>query len=158
MRIGRLIATAGILAGGMTAMAPAALADVTSPIGPNQMFHGLVNGVHDKAQITVVCPGPAFPGQTGHPVSGQTIAVAPGASSSSTGGYTGSAAISIIAGFLASATTNMFSFTYYNAPQPIPTSISVPCSGTETIRFTPEPTSSTARPDDVVVTFVNIAV
>jgi len=155
MRIGHLITTAGILAGGMTAIAPAALADVTSPIGPNQVFHGLVNGVHDKAQIRVVCPGPAFPGQT---VSGQTIAVAPGASSSSTGGYTGSAAISIIAGFLASATTNMFRFTDYNAPQPIPTSILVPCSGTDKIRFTPEPTSSTARSDDVVVTFVNIAV
>ena len=158
MRIGHLITTAGILAGGMTAIAPAALADVTSPIGPNQVFHGLVNGVHDKAQIRVVCPGPAFPGQTGHPVSGQTIAVGPEASSSGIGGYTGSAGTSVVAGFLASATTNMFRFTDYNAPQPIPTSILVPCSGTDKIRFTPEPTSSTARSDDVVVTFVNIAV
>lgn len=152
------LAAMGTVIGVALATANPAGADVTIPIGPDQVFHGLVNGVHDKAQITVVCPGPVMPGQTGHPAAGQTISVAQGPTSSGVGGYTGSAGTSVVAGFSTWSSATVWKFTTYNDPQPIPTTISVPCSGSNTISFVPQPTSSTAKTDQVTVTFVNIAV
>lgn len=155
MKTARLSAAIGAVFGACVATAPLASADVTVPIGPNQAFHGLVNGVHDKAQITVVCPGPIQPGQTGHPAAGQTISVAQGTTSSGAGGFTGSAGTSVIAGFTSSAML-LFKFTFYNDPQEIPTTISLPCSGSDIISFVPQPTSSTAKSDQFPVTFVNV--
>lgn len=158
MKTTRLLAASGILIGIALATAPAASADVTVPIGPNQYFQGLVNGVHDNANITMVCPGPVVPGQTGHPVAGQTVSVMQVPPSASISGYTGSAATSIVASFTtSSSTTAHFTFIAYGAPQDIPTSIYLPCSGSGALSFTPEPTSGTARSDVVKVTFVNIA-
>ncbi|MCO5993185.1 hypothetical protein [Actinoallomurus rhizosphaericola] len=158
MRTSHLLAALGILAGGITAAPSAAGADAIVPIGPDQGFHGLVNGAHDKAVIKMVCPGPAYPDQTGHPVAGQTLAVAPGAVSTKGGGYTGSLGTSVAVALSAVSTGEPIVFHAYNVPQDIPTSISLPCYGTGTIRFVPLPTSGTAVPDDVTVTFVNIAV
>ncbi|MBO0882965.1 MAG: hypothetical protein J2P17_22040 [Mycobacterium sp.] len=158
MKTANLLAAMGTVIGVALATATPATADVTVPIGPDQVFHGLVNGVHDKAQITVVCPGPVMPGQTGHPAAGQTISVAQGPTSSSNGGYTGSAGTSVVAGFSTWSSATVWTFTTYNDPQPIPTTISVPCSGSDTISFVPQPTSSTAKADQFTVTFVNIAV
>ncbi len=158
MRTAHLLAALGILAGGI-ATAPSAYADAAIiPIGPDQPFHGLVNNVHDGATIKMVCPGPAFPGQTGHPGAGQTIGVALGTTSAKEGGYTGSAANSIDAAFPAVSTGTPIVFKYYNVPQAIPTSAWLPCSGTADIWFVPAPTSDTAVPDKVTVTFVNMAV
>lgn len=157
MKTTRLLAASGILVGVALATAPVANADVIVPIGPNQFFQGLVNGVQDNAQITVACPGPVSPGQTGHPVSGQTVSVTQVPASTNTSGYTGSAATSIVAGFdTASSSAVRFTFTAYGT-QEIPTSIYLPCSGSGALSFVPEPTSNTARSDVVKVTFVNIA-
>jgi hypothetical protein len=156
MKTASLLAAMGTVVGASLATAPLASADVTIPIGPDQVFHGLVNGVHDKAQITVACPGPIVPGQTGHPTAGQTISVAQGPTSSGAGGYTGSAGTSVVAGFSTSTSAPVFRFTTYNDPQPIPTTIFLPCSGSDTISFVPQPTSNTARTDQFTVTFVNI--
>lgn len=158
MKTANLLATMGTFVGVTLAIASPASADVTIPILPNQVFQGLVNGAHDNAQIRVICPGPVVSGQTGHPVTGQTVSVAQGSTSSGTGGYTGSAGTSVVAGFSTWSSATTFRFTVYNDPQPIPTTISVPCSGTQTMSFVPQPTSSTARADQVVVTFVNVGV
>ncbi len=158
MKTSQLLTIAGILAGSVVATASAAGADAVAPIGPNQIFHGLVNGMADNAVIKVVCPGPSLPGQTGHPVAGQTIAVAQGPNTSPNSGYTGSAATSIIAGFGTASTSNALVFNAYDAPLAIPTSILLPCSGTGTVQFTPNPNSDTAHAESLPVTFVNIAV
>lgn len=158
MKTSQLLTIAGILAGSVAATASAAGAAIT-PIGPNQIFHGVVNGVEADAVIKVICPGPSTPGQTGHPVSGQTIAVVQGPSTSqSNSGYTGSAGTSIIAGFGSASSTNALVFSAYNSPLAIPTSILLPCSGKGAVQFTPHPDSDTARAESLPVTFVNIAV
>lgn len=158
MKTTRLLAASGILVGVALATAPAAGADAIVQIGPNQFFQGLVNGVRENAQITVICPGPVGLGQTGHPVSGQTVSVTQVPASTNTGGYTGGAATSIVASFnTASSSAVRFTFTAYGAPQQIPTSIYLPCSGSGALSFVPEPTSNTARSDVVKVTFVNVA-
>ncbi|GAA4609330.1 hypothetical protein GCM10023195_37510 [Actinoallomurus liliacearum] len=158
MRTGNLLAALGILVGGLAAAQSVATADAIIPIGPDQGFHGLVNGVHANAVIKVLCPGPTIPGQTGHPVSGQPLAVAPGAVSTKDGGYTGSLGTAVTVGLSAVSTGEPIVFHAYNVPQDIPTTIWLPCSGTGTVRFVPQPTSDTAIPDGVTVTFVNIAV
>jgi hypothetical protein len=154
----KLLAAAGITIAATLATAPVAGADAVVPIGPNQAFHGLVNGVHDNAQITMVCPGPVQPGQTGHPASNQTISVTQAPSSGALAGYTGSLGTSVVASFVASSAAEGFTFTTYNVPQKLPTTMNLPCSGTGTLTFVPQPTSDTARADTVKVTFVNIAV
>lgn len=158
MKTAKVLAAAGITIVASLASAPVAGADAIVPIGPNQVFRGLVNGVHDNARITVVCPGPIQPGQTGHPTSGQTISVTQGSSTGTIGGYTGSSGTSVVAGFVSSSVAQRFTFTAYDVPQTLPTTMNLPCSGTGTLTFAPEPTSDTARSDSVIVTFVNIAV
>lgn len=152
MRLASVFATMGTIIGVSLAAAPLANADVTILIGPNQVFHGLVNGVHDNAQIEVVCLGP---GQTGHPAAGQTISVAQGPSPAGAGGNTGLAGNSVVAGFTTSSQPQLFQFTSYNTPQEIPTMISLPCSGSEIMSFVPQPTSNTASTDEVQVSFVS---
>jgi hypothetical protein len=142
----------------LAALAALALTTVNAaaqrPIGPNQQFAGVVNGSAANATVYVICPGPGFPGQTGHPRAGQPVQVV----ENTGGGFTGSAANRIVAAFEASTTSSGLVFKEYGVPQDIPTTLFVPCSGTGTMVFTPLPTSSTARSATVKVTFVNIAV
>ena len=48
-------------------------------VGPKQYFTGVINGKDGNTTkpitITMNCPGPLQPGQTGHPLAGQTLAV-----------------------------------------------------------------------------------
>lgn len=156
MRSGHLLAALGILVGGLTAAPSVASADAIIPIGPDQGFHGLVNGAHDNAVIKVLCLGPASPDQTGHAVPGQPLVVAPGAVSTKGGGYTGSLGNAVTVAFGAVSTGEPIVFHAYSVPQDIPQSVALPCSGTGTIRFVPVPTSATAIPDSVTVTYVSI--
>ena len=48
-------------------------------------------------------------------------------------------------------------FKAYFAPAAIPTTWLLPCGGTGTMTFAPEPTSPTARSYSLTVTFLNIA-
>jgi hypothetical protein len=123
-------------------------------IGPNQQFAGVVNGSAVDANVYVVCPGPGFPGQTGHPIAGQGVQVIENTGS----GFTGSAASQIVTRFGTSAASVSFVFTEYGVPQDIPTSILLPCFGTDSAVFVPAPGSTTARNSTVKLTFVNIAV
>jgi len=148
-----------MLAAALTALAALFLAAGSAAaeqrIGPNQQFAGVVNGSAANATIFVVCPGPVVPGQTGHPVAGQGVQVV----LNTGGGFTGSAANSIVASFGPSSTTaQALVFKEYGVPQDIPTTFFLPCGGTGTAFFAPQPTSPTARSATVRVTFVNIAV
>jgi hypothetical protein len=126
------------------------------PIAPNEYFKGLINNhPPGKAVITVICPGPV---NTGHPAAGQTIEVETTQPTSTFDtGFTGSAGRKITATLAPSASTMILaSFTSFFVPKKIPTSITVPCSGTGTVVFAPSPPSSTAMSAKLPVTFLNI--
>lgn len=136
---------------GLTAASVAA----QTPIGPNQQFAGAVNGSTTDANIIMICPGPSFPGQTGHPQAGQGVQVVENTGT----GFTGAAADRIVASFGPSSSASLvFVFTEYGVAQDIPTTALLPCSGTGVVTFVPQPTSATARNATVKVHFVNIAV
>jgi hypothetical protein len=153
------IAAALALAGAAALPTTASAAVDPGPIGPHQFFIGQVNGAAANPVIRVVCPGPATPGQTGHPVSGQTVDVLPAASpTSSEVGYTGESADHVVVGFGTAVSGTPISLSWYAVAAPIPTTLYLPCSGTGKVTFTPAPTSSTAHPATVTVTYQNIAV
>jgi len=124
------------------------------PIGPNEYFSGFINNhPPGKAVIIVICPGPV---NTGHPAGGQTIEVKTAQPTSTFDtGFTGSAGKKITAALAPAATTTILaSFTSFFVPKNIPTSITVPCSGTGKVVFRPSPTSPTARSAVLPVTFM----
>jgi hypothetical protein len=135
-------------------VAPAAAAD---PIGPNQYFVGVVNGRTGQSSIRVACLGPVRPGQLGRPLPGQSVMVrlAPWTSPTPVG-FTGSAARAIVA-LLSPSSVNdpTVTMTEYNVAVPIPTHVTLPCTGTGTVFFFARPTSPTARATGVEVTFVS---
>jgi len=146
----------------VTAMAAApAWADPVidpAPIGPNQYFYGLVNDHAGQANILMGCAGPA--GGTGHPLPGQTVKVFPGpAPTSNDVGFTGSAADAIAVRFPSpTVASTPVILRDYAVSAEIPTSLTLPCSGSGTVAFVPDPTSPTAHPATVTVTFISIGV
>jgi len=127
------------------------------PVLPNQYFDGVVNGKTAAAIVRTICPGPST--TQGHPVSGQTLSVTLLASGSTTStGFTGSLGNSIAAVPVTNVANDPVVFTEYFHSSALPTSWTVPCSGTGTIAFTPLPGSPTARTDFVSVRYFNIAV
>jgi hypothetical protein len=156
------LATLGVtatLALGVSATAGHAVTDPL-PIGPDITFAGVVNGVEANGVIQVVCPGPITPGETGHPVSGQHLEVVTAPATSTVSGFTGTKADSIDAYILTPAGTATGPAIVFNAfyvEESIPTSLNLPCYGTGSVIFVPEPTSPTARTATVAVTFENIA-
>ena len=130
-----------------------------APIGPNQLFIALVNGKTADAVITVVCPFPPTPGETGSPTAGQYVEVEPEvAGTGAPFGFTGSAADSIAALFSPASVTNEAIVIHdYFVHVPIPTTFRLPCSGSGVVPFVPLPGSSTARSATVTVTYANVA-
>ena len=135
-------------------------------IGPHQAFVGTVNhnnGLKTHAQIRVACPGPIRPGERTHPLGHQPLAVSRVAAVAAKFGNTGAHGTHINAylGIPPSATDagGIASFTHYDAPKPIPTTLSVPCSGSGYITFISFPRDpGTSRSFVVPVDYVNIAV
>jgi hypothetical protein len=162
-RLGACIAVASVPALiGAVALGPASLAQAVS-VGPQQYFYGDVygpvstTGSASQSVIDVTCSAAAL---TGHPVSGQTVKVTqifpPPAT---TAGYTGDDAVEIDTSLIytvgtLSADIPIATFTQYSVTAPIPTSITVPCSGSGVMSFTPYPDDS-GTPSDVTVTFVS---
>lgn len=137
---------------------PSAVATVDpAPIGPDQFFVGQVNGASADAVIRVVCPGPVTAGETGHPISGQSVVVLPGASSSAGVGFTGAAGDEVAVDFGAGSTTAPVILSDYAVKAEIPTTLDLPCSGAGKVVFVPTPTSSTAQSATVSVTYADIA-
>jgi hypothetical protein len=156
----RSVSRLGALAVGALALAaliPGAGASAsTSPtqVGPHQVFAGEINGQTINAQVKVACPvaathGRALPGQTSEVTSSPVPA--------SNFGRTGSRATEIVASLTPASAGESLVFTTYNAPQPFPTNINVPCGGTSVIPFIPVPGSKTAKPATVTVTYDNVA-
>jgi hypothetical protein len=140
------------------ASAARTLAPDPVPIGPNQFFSGFVNGhPPGAAVIKVLCPGPA---QTGHPIAHQPVVVKPAPGPTTTDvGFTGSAGRKIVASLNfgpAPAVVHIATFTNYFVTVNIPIKITVPCSGTGAVFFTPAPGSSSAKSAMLPVTFLNI--
>ena len=153
---GSTAAVLSIAVGGAALAAPVRPAQDPVPIRPNQTFSGYVNGhPPGAAVIKVAC---AVGAKTGHPLGDQPVEVKPVASSStSDNGFTGSKGDKITASLApTSATTIIASFTSYYVPKNIPTTITVPCSGTGTMLFVPSPTSKTAKTAKLTVTFGNV--
>jgi hypothetical protein len=136
------------------AMAPAAAAAAT-PIGPNQIFLGLVNGSSTTVNFDVVCAGAA---NMGKPV-GDKVGVEKLQDPIPGFGRTGNASaikasLEYVVGTLA-VREPVAKFTTYTT-KPVPTSVVTPCSGTGTMVFSPVKGGSGATSASVPVTFVNI--
>jgi hypothetical protein len=151
----RLVASAvaGFAVAGL-AFAPGAAAAAT-PIGPNQIFLGQVNGSATTVKFDVVCAGAA---KNGHPV-GDKVGVEKLQDPIPGFGRTGkasaiSAKLEYVVGTLA-VLEPVTKFTTYTT-KAVPTSVVTPCSGTGDMIFTPIKGGSGATSASVRVTFVNI--
>jgi hypothetical protein len=162
-----LILLAGL--GALLAGAAPAMATVLDPIPiqPNQAFVGVVNGSSGEARINVRCFAPTgVVPTTGHPVAGQKVSVTrvftaapdrPVGTPVSGLGFTGSAGRAVGVGFgPTDATKPPVLLRGYELGAEIPTDLVVPCGGTGAVTFNPLPTSPTARPAVVKVTFVRV--
>jgi hypothetical protein len=165
-------AAAAVVASILTVAVSAApaLAGPRPRVGPHQAFDGLVNGHRGGAtvpvSIFVSCFGPIKPGETGHPVDGQTVEILPAASVGGHTGNTGDAATSIEAFFGApppaghpaspgAAARTTVSFRRYALERPVPRALELPCSGTGQVTFVPFPrTPPTSKPSIVPVQYV----
>jgi hypothetical protein len=147
-----------LVAGG--ALATPAMAD-GGQVGPKQYFYGEFFGLtsataHDVMQVS--CAGPET---TGHPVAGQYVAahqIFPPVTTSY--GYTGNSGTEIdvnliySVGTITVSTPTFATLTYYDTKAEIPTSLTVPCSGTGVLAFTPSPDpDGSGITSDVDVTF-----
>src|SRR5439155_26917540 len=98
----------------------------------------------------VVSPGPATPGQTGHPAGGQFVAAI---LTSEGDGFTGSATSIVVR--LTNTAAGGVELTRYGVARAILTTIELPCSGTGSVTFAPAPSSTISAPDTVKVTYEN---
>jgi len=127
------------------------------PIGPNQTFSGYINNSPPgNVVIKVVC---AIGASTGNPASHQPVEVKPvPAATTQDTGFTGSKGNKITATLsYGPAIVVLAGFTSYYVPKNIPTNITVPCSGSGTVVFTPSPHTKTAKAASLPVTFANIS-
>ena len=141
-------------------------AGAAGTVGPKQYFTGVINGENGNTTIPITirmaCFGPIRPGQTGHPMGGQTLAVHqlfPPTAAVGSLGYTGND--SEIGAFFnapppaaAGAGTATPIFHRYDTPKPLPTSLTLPCAGTGTVWFTPIPVVPPSRSAAVPVRYV----
>jgi hypothetical protein len=152
-RTARLAAAA---AGAGLALVPGAAVAAPTPIGPNQIFIGQVNGSSAAVDFDVVCPGPA--NTTGH-ASGDTVGVVklqdPIPGFGRTGNASAIAAKLMYTKGTVSVLEPVAKFTAYTT-KAVPKTVTAPCSGTGTMVFTPVNGGSGATPSSVPVTFVNI--
>ena len=142
-------ATACVLAAAPSALAVAG--PLPTPILPGQFFAGLVNGRNTLASILVVCDG-----STGHPVAGQTFSARQlAAPTDASNGFTGTSGKTLAVAVAGDAATVPVQLRTYGESTPIPTSLTLPCSGTGAVEFTPAPSSESAVPALVEVTYVS---
>jgi hypothetical protein len=126
-----------------------------APIAPNNYFFGQVNGHTSGATIGVICVGPVAVGQTGRPAANQTVNAIPTTPpTSTTAGFTGTAANSIDVRIGVASAVVPIVLHDWVVTAPIQVTLSMPCSGTGTVTFAPAPSSPTAKPATVQVTFV----
>ena len=143
----------------------ASAASTGPAVGPDQFFTGTVisaisTGSAAGDVIVVDCAGAS---NTGSPAPGQFVEVKLAPSISTPVGYTGSDASGIEADLIWSLPNPpitvddpIANLTAYATPEPIPTDIAVPCSGTGVVSFVPQPGSSNSIPYTLHITFESI--
>jgi hypothetical protein len=141
----------------MAVSAPAVATTTGVAIGRHQAFVGRVNGAFHHATIAMACFGPVYPGETAHPMAGQTLEVLSPPPPTAVGpihpGNSGSSATRIVAVLRGATPVILARFTNYFQTKTIPTSAELPCAGAGVVRFVPKPTSSSAKPAWVTVFF-----
>jgi hypothetical protein len=153
-----LFASSGVV---VTTTNAAAVVPPHGTVGPHQVFGGLVNGLSgfaSPAPIRMACFGAVHPGETGHPMSGQTVEVFRPEAIVGHFGYTGADATHIVAFFgplpptpvVVPPTASTVTFTKYDVKKPIPTSLRLPCDGTGSVAFIPLPQSPPSSRDATV--------
>ena len=136
-------------------------------VGPNQFFTGVINGhlgnTTTPIPIRMACFGPVRPGETGHPMSGQTLAVHelfPPTATAGSLGFTGNDhEIGVFFNVVPpvaprGSATRATIFKRYDVSRPLPTSLTLPCGGPGTVYFTPIPVIPPSRTASVPVEFV----
>ncbi len=144
----------------LTALMAGPAAEAAGGVGPGQAFVGRVNGAFSDATVIVLCPGPAGP--KGHPAAGQQLEVLSPPPPVAFGtkvsvGQTGTAGHAIVARFHDDPSVPT-TFGQYFVTMPIPTNLSLPCTGRGKVVFRPSPAGPSAKPSVVSVRFVNPAV
>lgn len=164
-----LASASALIAVGALAI-PAAAATPVGRIAPQQNFYGQVLGtvsITPLPTIAVECVSPVGgTGETGHPLPGQSVEVqeAQPTSSAASLGYTGNSGVEINASLIDSqggvvVATPVATFLSYDVAMPIPTSITVPCSGVGVMSFAPSPNpDNSGIPSNVNVTFESTVV
>lgn len=136
-------------------------------IGPDEYFAGVINGTDGNTitpiPIQMACSGPLTPGETGHPLGGQTLAVRqefPPAPTSGLGQTGDDSTVDVFFGAVppgsgpsAQAAPKTVSFTHYDQTKRLPTSLTLPCSGTGTVYFVPVPVTPPSQSEAVPVQF-----
>ena len=148
-RLRSAVAVPLVVGAALWAAPSAASAATARPIGPNQSFVGVTKGQLGTDHILMICPAAAA---SGHPAGGQTVEVLPGPTAIG-GGFTGNKGTHVAVAFPGPSATAPLNLVAYGVARPIPTTLTLPCTGTGTVRFIPLPTSKTARTDLVTVTF-----
>lgn len=163
LRPRRLAIAAGVAAAGVMCLGPAVSAS-GAPVAPKQFFTAAVNGStgeRHRVVVNVACFGAIHPGQTGHPMAGQSVAVHrvfTGTAGTTALGYTGNRATSIGVFFGAPPPGAAPAPTYINllryGTKGIPTSLLLPCAGTGQATFVPLPLDPSEHSIAVPVSFV----
>ncbi len=143
-------------------------AGAAGKVGPQQYFTGVINGTDGNTvtpiTIRMACFGPLHPGQTGHPMGGQTLAVHqlfPPSSATGSLGFTGDDSVIDVffhtpppaAARVRPSSQTPF-FTRYDKPQRLSTSLTLPCAGTGTVWFSPIPVVPPSQSASVPVQYV----
>jgi hypothetical protein len=162
-RLSRATVVLGLVLGVTAAAAlPAAAAVTGRRVAPKQFFTGVINGTDGNTAnpiaINMACFGPIKRGETGHPMAGQTVAVhqlfPPSTAPGSLGETGNDHQINLYFNAVPSAAAGAVTFTRYDRTQKLPTSLTLPCSGTGTAYFTPIPAVPPSRAATVPVEFV----
>jgi len=133
-------------------------------VGHNQVFAASVNGstgVVAPAVIRMGCFGPLVPGQTGHPLAGQSVEVFRPEVIVADLGFTGPVSTHIQAFFgppppspvapAAGPAGSNVVFTRYGVRQAVPTTVTLPCAGSGNVYFVPLPWTPIGPARDAVV-------
>jgi hypothetical protein len=138
-------------------------------VGPNQYFTGVINGTDGNTVIPIAihmaCFGAVRPGETGHPMGGQTLAVhqlfpptitstlGKTGNDSTIGVFFGAPPPGTLQGASANAAAKSILFVHYDMTKGLPTSLTLPCGGTGTVWFVPIPVVPPSQAAAVPVEF-----
>lgn len=169
-RVWQAIVVAGLV--GVVAVGtalPTGAIGTAGKVGPKQYFTGVVDSQDGNITTPIVirmdCVRPVSSGETGHPIAGQTLAVHqlfPPTRASSGLGYTGSDSqigfFTVLppSGSTPRASSDAVVFKRYDESEPLPTSLSLPCSGGGHFFFVPTPVVPPSQSQSVPVDFVTL--